>query len=284
MISAVTAIASPTETSTSRERCANCGGDLTGRFCSECGQRAAHLRPTLHDFWHEAVHEFLHVDGKIFRTMKLLAFSPGTLTREFNSGRRAAFVSPIRLYLIWSVIFFALMAIASREGTALKVSYKESSVIRGVQVEGAPSFEKKVEEGVRKAQRNPKLLTDAIASAFPKSMFILMPLFAVLLLLLFRRREPLYIPHLYASIHLHAFAFFLFSIAVTLRLSGVGWLASLGTLLVLLVVPYFFLALKKMYEASWLTTIFKGVAVGAVYLLVLTATMLVIVLYSVVTI
>jgi hypothetical protein len=65
----------------------------------------------MHDVAHDAVHEFLHLDGKILQTMKLLAFRPGELTREFIAGRRVRYISPIRLYLTWSLIFFALTAL-----------------------------------------------------------------------------------------------------------------------------------------------------------------------------
>src|SRR5262252_4987894 len=57
---------------------------------------------------HEALHEFAHVDGKIIQTVKLLVTKPGRLTTEFLAGRRARFISPVRLYLTCSLIFFAL--------------------------------------------------------------------------------------------------------------------------------------------------------------------------------
>jgi hypothetical protein len=59
--------------------CPNCGLELTGVYCSNCGQRAVDLRPTLHELLHEAAHEFFHFDGKIVRTIGLLLF------REFET-------------------------------------------------------------------------------------------------------------------------------------------------------------------------------------------------------
>jgi hypothetical protein len=47
--------------------CGNCGTDLAGAFCQTCGQKATGLDVSLHDFFHEAFHEFAHVDGKISR-------------------------------------------------------------------------------------------------------------------------------------------------------------------------------------------------------------------------
>ncbi|MCA1732133.1 MAG: DUF3667 domain-containing protein [Acidobacteria bacterium] len=69
--------------------CLNCGSPLAGSFCSSCGQKAASLHLTVHAFLHDALHEFLHLDGKIFRTMKLLVAKPGMLTRESRRAPRA---------------------------------------------------------------------------------------------------------------------------------------------------------------------------------------------------
>ena len=57
---------------------------------------------------HELTHEILNVDGKIFRSLRLLLTRPGFLTREIFAGRRASYVSPLRLYLVASVLAFAL--------------------------------------------------------------------------------------------------------------------------------------------------------------------------------
>jgi hypothetical protein len=67
--------------------CPNCGTPLGDRYCGHCGQRVAELRPTLHELLHEALHEFAHVDGKALRTVGLLLFRPGQLTREFVEGK-----------------------------------------------------------------------------------------------------------------------------------------------------------------------------------------------------
>ena len=61
------------------------------------------------------MHELLHVDGKIFRSVRLLLMRPGLLTHEYFRGRRARYISPIRLYLIFSVAFFAAAALAGSE-------------------------------------------------------------------------------------------------------------------------------------------------------------------------
>jgi len=52
---------------------------LNGRYCAACGQKADALDPSLRDGAHEAVHEFLHVDTKFVRSVKLLFARPGAV-------------------------------------------------------------------------------------------------------------------------------------------------------------------------------------------------------------
>src|SRR3954471_20435869 len=91
--------------------CRNCGVPLQGQYCHACGQKAAHLDVSLRELVQEAIHEFAHLDdSKIVQTLKLLLFKPGELTAEFLRGRRSRYVPPIRLYLVCSLLFFALAA------------------------------------------------------------------------------------------------------------------------------------------------------------------------------
>ena len=90
--------------------CPNCGAALTGAYCAACGQKSAPVNPSTGDVLHEAAHEFLNVDGKTLRSIRLLALSPGALTRELFAARRASSVTPLRLFLACSLLYFATAA------------------------------------------------------------------------------------------------------------------------------------------------------------------------------
>jgi hypothetical protein len=96
--------------------CYNCNIRLTGGFCANCGQKAQGLDPSLTHFLHDLTHELLHVDGKIVRSVWTLLARPGVLTRDYFEGRRARWISPIRLYLVFSVAYFAVTALLDDEG------------------------------------------------------------------------------------------------------------------------------------------------------------------------
>jgi hypothetical protein len=89
--------------------CLNCGAELKGEFCHACGQRA-HVHRTLGAFWHDLLHAVLHFEGKIWRTLPLLAWKPGELTRRYIHGERARFVSPMALFLFSVFLMFAVFS------------------------------------------------------------------------------------------------------------------------------------------------------------------------------
>jgi hypothetical protein len=89
--------------------CLNCGTELIGPHCHNCGQ-AGHVHRTLMAWWHDLAHGVLHLDGKIWRTLPLLAWRPGELTRRYIEGERARFVSPLALFLFSVFLMFAVFS------------------------------------------------------------------------------------------------------------------------------------------------------------------------------
>jgi hypothetical protein len=105
--------------------CLNCGTALLGSHCHACGQ-SAHVHRTMGAVLHDIMHGVLHLDGKIWHTLPLLAWRPGQLTRRYIDGQRARFVSPIALFLFSVFTMFAVFSImgistpSGRGGAALE--------------------------------------------------------------------------------------------------------------------------------------------------------------------
>ena len=89
--------------------CLNCGTPLVGGYCHGCGQHA-HVHTSLGAFGHDLLHGVLHFEGKIWRTLPMLAWRPGDLTRRYIAGERARFVSPLALFLFSIFLLFAVAA------------------------------------------------------------------------------------------------------------------------------------------------------------------------------
>jgi hypothetical protein len=94
---------------------------VSGAFCTSCGQKL-HLHRTMGEFWHDLAHSVFHFDGKIWRTLPLLVWNPGLLTRRYIHGERAKFVSPFALFLFSVFLMFAIFSWVTPHGTATKTA------------------------------------------------------------------------------------------------------------------------------------------------------------------
>jgi hypothetical protein len=86
--------------------CENCGAELQGHWCAQCGQPAIEYRRSFRHVVADLLNEFLNWDSKFFTTIALLILKPWRLTNEFLAGKRVRYVNPLRLYLLASILFF----------------------------------------------------------------------------------------------------------------------------------------------------------------------------------
>ena len=99
----------------------------------------------------------------------------------------------------------------------------------------------------------------------PKVMFLLLPIYAFILQLLYIRRHRFYVEHFVFSLHVHAFMFVLFTVMMLIRKVPV-----VPSLLWLWVPIYILVAMKRVYGQGWLKTLTKWFVLGCVYVTVLT--------------
>lgn len=85
--------------------CTDCGLPVDGNFCANCGQ-PTHVHRSLLHLVEEVLHGVVHFDGRIWRTLPLLALNPGRLTREWIQGRRTRYVSPLAIFLFSVFLMF----------------------------------------------------------------------------------------------------------------------------------------------------------------------------------
>jgi len=94
--------------------CPNCGAPRVDRFCSACGQNSrSYLRAT-REIVGDVLSEAFDLDSRLGRTLRFLVLRPGYLSREFASERRASYVSPVRLYIVVSLVFFGVLSLVTR--------------------------------------------------------------------------------------------------------------------------------------------------------------------------
>jgi Protein of unknown function (DUF3667) len=258
--------------------CLNCGQPLTGAYCAGCGQKKLSLDLTLREFVQETTHELAHWDGKIPSTLKALFFKPGLLTLDFLGGRRARWLMPLRLYLICSIAYFLsgplMEAITHRSQREMaKITIKNSDGTTQL----TPEYREEVAQGwparlfgmevLERAAADPAQVNREIGLVLPKAMFLLVPVFAGLTMVMWWRKQPRYPAHLYLALHLHAAwfgALALLTIVVGLiPFTVVEVLAGLATFAY--VVSYGILTVRRVFDDSWPITLLKATAVTAVY-------------------
>jgi hypothetical protein len=257
-------------------RCRNCEAPLVGPFCAECGQKHhEHLDPSIREIAHEAGEELLHLDGKLLETMRLLLTAPGRLTREFLAGRRARYLSPLKLYLTCSVLYFFIMALVPARGDlgigTMTVSERtptgtvrrpmtdqeRDSVTRMLarKAEQVGGVQGAALRGFTIAETQPDLVRHEMVQAMPKIMFVLVPFFALVAGMVYRRRRLHYPTHLIFALHVFAFYFAVSAVARLTRLAGAPALSELAGIAVLLAtVAYLWVAMRRMYGGRVWTT------------------------------
>ncbi len=108
----------------------------------------------------------------------------------------------------------------------------------------------------------------------PIMMFFLLPIFALILKLLYVRREVLYIKHLIHALHLHAFAYLIYGITLLITfylidnqdVSGVNEISDwVNMFSFILVSTYAYISFLKVYKQHWFKTLIKFNIHGFIY-------------------
>jgi hypothetical protein len=137
----------------------------------------------------------------------------------------------------------------------------------------------RAQDALRHARENPQPLIEAFFGAIPPATFVLVPLFALFLKLMYLFKRRLYMEHLLVALHSHAFIF-LSLLLLTLVEMGRGavpgtqaWLASaldwVSYAMAWWVPVYLFVAQKRIYRQGWIATAFKFGVIGVAYAVLL---------------
>lgn len=228
---------------------------MSGAYCSTCGQKTDVDPRSLRQWLHGILEDSLSIDGRLFQTLKALLTRPGFLTQEWRRGRQARWMHPFRLYLLASAIYFGVVALTPRDFV-------------DVTVEDAAGLDIGMEAEIA-------AYGEAAAASAPRAMFLAVPLFALLLLLLFRGSGWLYTEHLVNALHLHAFFFLLLAVTWPMELLPSPWDFWLQTPFMILMLVYFLRALQNTYGGNVATLALRAVPLGIVYTICLAALVLI---------
>ena len=90
------------------KNCLNCNARVFGRYCHVCGQENSEPKETIVGLIVHYFNDITHFEGKFITSLRYLLFRPGFLSKEYERGRRAAYMNPIRMYIFTSAFFFII--------------------------------------------------------------------------------------------------------------------------------------------------------------------------------
>jgi hypothetical protein len=290
------------------EPCLNCGDSTPGRFCPTCGQRKTAVLVSLRTILADVLEDQLVINPALPRTVAALLLHPGFLTEEYVRGRIVRYIAPFRLYIVSSVLFFLVVsfislralesvdlalsadpddvpvAVVTLEGITSDEQARRTDVDAGVvrlppgtmqpwaqqlqALDPATPFHAAIQRKLAQIGHLPQqeavrsVVSDLLDYA-PHAMFLLLPVFAFMLKLLYIRRDRYYAEHFVFALHVHAFFFLMFFIMLVTPGSAVD------TILVVWMVAYVWLAMKRVYRQGWARTSLKWWVLGWSYFFIL---------------
>lgn len=110
--------------------CLNCNARVFGPYCHVCGQHNIEPKETAIGLVIHFFNDITHFEGKFISSLRHLIFRPGFLTLEYERGRRASYMNPVRMYVFASAFFFILFFsfFSGADKTVVKVNQSNDSV------------------------------------------------------------------------------------------------------------------------------------------------------------
>lgn len=242
---------------------------------------------------------------------------PGFLTNEYSAGRQARYIPPLRLYLI-SIFLFALfismhnifVAVDSSEAEISTVNENiiiqaddeteseftqedfDENVIKQIEEmqfswlsetnnkKMRVLFKNQSEKVYQIIREDPGFLLDILLDLIPPTMFLLLPLFAILLKITYITSGRYYTEHLILALHSHSFLFLTILIInlVELLTALPALEAIVGGIVLLLEIwipVYLFMTLKSFYGEGIAVTLFKYLFLSIAYFMLLSPLMII---------
>ena len=256
--------------------CHNCGAAVSYHYCALCGQETTLHVASAGEFIHEFVGHYIALEGRLWTTVQKLLFRPGFLTAEYIAGRRARYVQPLRVYLTFSILFFFVLKLAGTPIAQVDEADPAKPLISfgqgGAQSELSPTLQRlppalqtKIKAfDARPADEQSRLMGAAFFGYVPYAMFVLMPVFALYLKLLYAGSRRRYGEHLLFALHANAFAFAMFSLLFLTSFLNVG---LINFALAMWLIFYLPLAMRRVYGGTRLFTAWRWIVLAALHLL-----------------
>lgn len=258
----------------------DCHATANHHFCPKCGQKTrsprGHFRVLLGDFFNS----WLGADAKLWPTIWRLLRHPGALTLDYREGRRTRYLSPLRIYFFFTILFFLSLSLTPNRGAIFSTTDSsgevavETTLFQGAVTEALPLQEtwlggllhERLMRSAKELDSMPleqanKVVAGHIIANLPIALFLCLPIMALALRVVFWKSKQIFFDHFMFT--LHFVAFFFAGLLVVRLFSILPWISVVAPGVVLAFVLwqpiYFVRALKVSTGRGYLAGFFTGI-------------------------
>ena len=231
----------------------------------------------------EFADDVFSIDSKVLQSLLTLLVKPGVLSASFLAGKRASVLPPVRLYLVISLLFFFVFQIPSPDVSKDNVYIGNILLGHEKPIEGrnnfslvmfemgkdSNAFERWIDSFITDKKEvmksaNPQVTIDRIFSSLedvlPNLLILFLPVFAVVLKLLYFFKRVLYFDHLIFSLHFQTWL-----MGVTLIIYGLALQNAWWSALTVFIPIYLAKAQKAVYQQTYWLVIPKTIMIMVIY-------------------
>ena len=282
--------------------CAACGTGLNGRYCHACGQDTEARPRPLREMAYEAFSETSLIDGQGVRTLVALVTRPSRILIAYREGAGSLYASPVKIFVVVTALFLAVLnfsdvviyqyvrqiepgaqvtARADPDGVTVHVAGSSEEtrwMQRRVNVPIDPRIHQAMQDAAARADNETdrqnllyeiqsdieqEIISERLSAWLPNAVWLLTPLFALLLAPLYGRRR-LFMEHLVFAMWAHVTAFTLLMLLALANRFGANlpaWPLAIPYLI------YFTRAASRYYGMPMGSAAWRSVAHTALYLI-----------------
>jgi len=148
------------------------------------------------------------------------------------------------------------------------VNYDEAKVLDSLGKENTYWNKLIVRQSIRLANSSPREIVNSVLERIPILMFVLLPIFAFYLSILYFRSKRFYVEHFVFTLHIHSFYFFLFTIGLIIldvfnySDFSIFFVLSLSFFILFI---YSFASFINVYKQNWFKTLLKMTILAHIY-------------------
>ena len=284
-----------TNKSTETTSCANCDTSFIGNYCPHCGQQLREFQKPFKFLIIDLAGNMFSFDTRLWRSLKSLLTKPGSYTSEYLDGHRMRFVPPMRLYIFISFVFFVMLStfvnsqikISEETRNSINTSIdkqltedqkKDSLLTIPITGDKENLSSRDLAQIAKKVIDEPDRYMSSFLNFFSWSLFLLMPFYAFILWLFFRKSKPYYFSHLLFAINQHAVVFLWRIVIISVKLLLPNRDLYPENYLLWLIPIYLYIVEKRLYNKSWFGTFFR--MIGTLYLYFMLLLIAILVLFA----